>query len=122
MQHLVVWSLDTQRYALPFEIVERVVRVVAITPLPNAPGIICGIVNVQGKPVPVIDSRARFGLPAKRIQLSDQLVIANTRRRSVALLVDRVEGLVAHANEETVAAEMIVPGMGCIAGVAKFQD
>ena len=88
MQNLVVWSLDSQRYALPFAVVERVVRVVALTPLPDAPEIIRGIVNVKGMPIPVIDARVRFGLPKRAIRLSDQLVIADTRNRRVAILVD----------------------------------
>ncbi len=37
---LVVFVVDGQRYALPLEIVERVVRAVEVTPLPEAPPII----------------------------------------------------------------------------------
>lgn len=46
--HLIVFVLDSQHYALPLLAVDRVVRMVAITPLPNAPDIILGVVNFQG--------------------------------------------------------------------------
>jgi purine-binding chemotaxis protein CheW len=122
MEQLVVWSLDTQRYALPLAAVERVVRVVALTPLPDAPSIVCGIVNIQGSPVPVIDTRARFGISQRAILLSDQMLIARMRKRRVALLVDAVEGLLRQPDQTMVEAEAIVPGMGCVAGVAKLPD
>jgi purine-binding chemotaxis protein CheW len=122
MQQLLVWNLDQQRYALPFDVVERVVRVVAVTQLPDAPDIVCGIINVKGQVVPVINVRRRFGLPQRDMQLSDQLVIANMRARRVAILVDAVSVVITQADEEVVPAETIVPGLGCIAGITKLHD
>src|SRR3990172_5353590 len=49
---LVVFHLDEQRYALHLACVERTVAAVEVTPLPGAPGIVAGIVNVQGSVVP----------------------------------------------------------------------
>lgn len=87
---LIIFTLDDQRYALPLPAVDRVVRMVAIIPLPNAPDIVLGVVNFQGRVIPVIDVRRRFRLPEREIALTDQLLVAHTARRPVALVADAV--------------------------------
>lgn len=122
MQQLVVWTFDTQCYALPLEAVERVVRAVEIVPLPAAPAIVSGVVNVQGRIVPVVDIRRRFGLLPRETALGDKIVIARTARRRVAFFIDTVSGIAECAEEDVVAADRIVPGLEHVAGVAKLND
>ncbi len=73
---VVALMLDDIRYALPLTSVEQVVRAVEVTPLPDAPDIIMGVINVHGRVVPVVDIRRRFRLPARALSAGDQLVIA----------------------------------------------
>ncbi|MBN1829042.1 MAG: chemotaxis protein CheW [Deltaproteobacteria bacterium] len=54
IEGFVVFTLDGNRYALSLSSVQRIVRVVEITPLPAAPEIVIGIINVQGKIIPVV--------------------------------------------------------------------
>lgn len=62
---LVVFVIDGQRYALSLGAVERVLPMVAVSPLPAGPAIALGVINVHGTIVPVVDVRRRFGLPAR---------------------------------------------------------
>lgn len=117
---LFVWLLDGQRYGLPYAMVERVVRAVEVTPLPDAPALVLGMINVQGRLVPMIDVRARFALPAREVALADQIVLAQSARRQVAFFVDFVDGLVEYAEDAVVDAAHIAPGKGGVAGVLKF--
>jgi purine-binding chemotaxis protein CheW len=119
---LVVFTLAQQRYALPLSAVDRVVRMVAITPLPHAPDIVLGVVNFQGKIIPVINVRRRFGLPEQEIALSDQLVMAHTARRAVALLVDAVQDVCACAAQNQIEAKHILPGLEYVTGAVKLTD
>jgi purine-binding chemotaxis protein CheW len=119
---LVVFALDAQRYALRLSAVEQIVRVVEIAPLPQAPGIILGIVNVQGRIAPVFHIRMRFHLPDREIHLSDHLIIARTAKRLVALVADTVTGVVMQAREEMTAAGRILPGLDYVEGVVKLDD
>lgn len=119
---LVVFTLDEQRYGLPLAVVERIVRAVEITPLPKAPPIVAGVINVQGRVVPVVSLRRRFGLLEREIDLSDQFVIARTARRWVALVVDAATGVVEVPAEKIVAAEKVLPHLEYIAGLAKLED
>jgi purine-binding chemotaxis protein CheW len=119
---LVLFTLDEQRYALDLASVERIVRVVDVTPLPKAPPIVLGIINVKGDVVPVYDLRGRFRLPGREISLSDQLMIAKTSRQTVALLVDGVDSVLEVADEEIASAQEILPEIEYVHGVVKLQD
>ncbi len=65
LNQLVVFAFDEQRYALHLSAVERIVRMVEITPLPKAPEIVLGVVNVQGRIVPIVNIRKRFSTGLK---------------------------------------------------------
>lgn len=117
---LMVFMLDDQRYALPLHAVDRVVRMVAITPLPKAPDIVLGIINIQGRIIPVINMRRRFSLPDREVVLTDQLIVAHTARRPVALVADVVLDIIAYTAQSLIAAENILPKVEYVAGVVKL--
>jgi len=121
-EQLLVFTLDEQRYALHLSAVERVVRVIEITPLPKAPEIVLGVINMHGRIIPVVDTRKRFRLRECEIGLSDQLIIANTDTRPVALIVDSVTGVTEQSKDRIVQAEKIVPGTEYVEGVLKLDD
>jgi purine-binding chemotaxis protein CheW len=120
--NVVVFVLGEQRYGLPLHAVERVVRMVDLTPLPRAPDVVLGVINVQGRVIPVVNLRRRFHLPQRDISLSDQLVIARTPRRSLALIVDAASGVLEYSANEAVRARDIVPGIEHVEGVVKLPD
>jgi purine-binding chemotaxis protein CheW len=119
---LVVFTLDEQRYALHLVTVERVVRMVEITPLPKAPEIVPGVINVQGRIVPVVNLRRRFGLAEGEIRLSDHIILAHTLKRVVALVVDTVNGIIERSDHEVIAAQRILPGLEYVEGVTKLDE
>jgi purine-binding chemotaxis protein CheW len=117
-----VLCFDQLRVALPLSFVERVVRAVYLTPLPDAPEIVLGVTNVEGSVIPAVNMRRRFRLPEREIALTDQLVIARTRQRSVALVADAVSGIAEYAEPDIVGAETILPGLEYVDGVVKLDD
>jgi len=121
-QPLIVFALDQWRYALRLAVVERITWVAEITPLPQAPGIIQGAINVQGIIIPVVNVRRRFRLPEREVALSDHLILARTATRPVALIADEVVGLLEQPQADIAAVDTILPGMDYVAGVAKQED
>ena len=119
---LVVFALEDQRYALHLSAVERIVRAVEMTPLPKAPEIVIGVINVQGRIIPVFNIRRRFHLPEREIELSDQLIIANTARRTVALVVDTVDGVIERLSEEITPADQVLPRIEYVEGIVKLEN
>jgi len=121
-EQLVVFYLDGQRYGLRLSTVERVVRAVEVTPLPAAPEIVLGVINVEGRIIPVVNVRRRFRLPEKETSLSDHLIIARTARRKVALVADSVSGIVDAPSAVVIDASEILPQIEYVEGVAKLED
>jgi len=122
MQRFVVWTFDAQRYALPLFSVDRVVCAVQAAPLPAAPDIVRGIINVQGELVPVVDMRQRLGLPPREAVPADRIVIARSARRKVAFFIDAIGGVVDYPDDRIVPAVRITPGARRIAGVVMLDD
>jgi purine-binding chemotaxis protein CheW len=118
----VVFNLDDQRYALLLPCVEQAIRMVEITPLPKAPHIVIGLVNVHGEVIPVLNIRKRFRLPEREADPGGQLIIARTARRLVALAVDTVNDVVDVPQEKMIAPEAILPQLEHVAGVIKLDD
>ena len=82
---LVAFVIDGNRYALSLFAVERVLPLIAVSPLPKAPAIALGVINLHGEIIPMLDVRRRFGFPPRDYGASAHLVIARTARRTVAL-------------------------------------
>jgi purine-binding chemotaxis protein CheW len=122
MYQLVVFTLDQQRYAVSLPTVERIVRLVEITPIPHAPEIVLGLINVQGRILPVVDLRGRLRLPARGLHLSDHLLIVRTPKRTMALVVDAASDVITLSAQEVVTRETIFAHLGYVAGVAKGPD
>lgn len=118
---VVLLAVDELNLALNLEAVERVIRAVEIAPLPDAPRGVLGVINLQGRIVPVFDLRARFGLPARYVRADDHLVIARLRSRAVALLVDTVGEVVPAGQVQLIQSSEILPEMESISGVMKLE-
>ncbi len=119
---LVVFRLDAQRYALALAMVERIVRAVAVTPLPKAPAIVLGVIDVAGSVLPVLNLRRRFGLPERKIDVASLFLIARTSRRTVVLVVDEAQEVTARADAAIIDSAQIVPGLKHVSGVVKLSD
>lgn len=119
---LLVFTVDGQRIGLRLAVVRRVIRVAAIAPLPKAPAVVLGVINVEGRIVPVVDVRGRFRFPPREIALSDHLILARTAAREVALLVDAAEGVVEPDPAAIVRGDAILPRLDYVEGVAKLPD
>ncbi len=101
---------------------EKVYRAVAVTPLPDAPDIVLGIVNVRGAVLPVVDIRRCFRLPEKDLRPDDKLIVANASDRLVVLVVDSVTDVIECSETDIISAGAIVPGMEYVEGVARLKD
>jgi purine-binding chemotaxis protein CheW len=119
---LLVFDLGRQRFGVPLTSVCEVIRIVSITQVPETPPIVEGVINLRGSLVPVLDIRARFRLPAKAIELSDQLVVAIARRRVIAIRVDQVIDVIKPAESDIEDVRQVAPNSTRIAGVVKLPD
>jgi len=119
---VLVFMVGGVRCAVPLDEVREVVRAVAITPLPTAPPIVEGIIDVRGRLVPVLDLRGRLGLPAAPLRAEQKLVIADAGERRVAVRVDAVDWVTQLDGEDVAEPDRVVRGIGYLAGVARLPD
>ncbi|RTL50588.1 MAG: chemotaxis protein CheW [Rhodocyclaceae bacterium] len=122
MGFAVVFVLDEQRFAVPLPMVEQVVRAVAVSPLPKAPAVVRGMIDVHGEIVPVMDIRLRLGLPSRAMALSDQIIIARTSSRHIAFAVENIAGVAEWDDVDFVAAQAVVPGVEFLDGVVRNRE
>jgi purine-binding chemotaxis protein CheW len=118
----VLFTLNDQRIALHLSDVEKIARVVELTSMPNAPDIVMGVINVQGRIIPVVNLRKRFNLENRDIDLNDHFIIVRTTKRSMALWVDFVRDIVEIPKENIVENSSILPNLEYFEGAVKIQE
>lgn len=118
MRNCLLFTIDGRHYALPLEAVRRVAPMVEVTPLPEAPPPVTGIVNVGGEVVPVLDLRTVLGGAPRPPLPSDHLLFAEDQGRPVALAIDSAEGVVSLPEGGTVSVEGLLPGKGVAEEIA----
>jgi len=91
---LVTFRLGGETYGIDVMHVQEVLRISEIAPVPGAPSYVLGIINLRGNVVTVIDTRARFGLPAVETDDSSRIVIIESDDQIVGILVDSVAEVV----------------------------
>jgi purine-binding chemotaxis protein CheW len=89
--------LDQEAYGLAVLKVREIIRLQKITPVPQMPPFVKGVINLRGRVIPIVDLRIKFGLEAVftdrtcivvvQVQLTAQLV-------QMGLIVDGVEEVV----------------------------
>ncbi|MEW6368590.1 MAG: chemotaxis protein CheW [Acidobacteriota bacterium] len=119
---ILLLDIAGHRYGVPSEDVREVLRAVTVVPLPRAPGIVLGVINLRGSVVPVLDVRTRFRLPTREIRESDHFVVASAGGRTVAVSVDRALDLTEVNPAAVEDPARAVPGAEYVAGIAKLPD
>jgi purine-binding chemotaxis protein CheW len=119
---LVIFGLESQRYALNLSVVERVLPMAEVSPLPEAPAITLGVINLHGQVIPVLDIRRRFGLPVRDYGLNTHLLVARATRRTLALPVDEVLGVKEIAVVDVTLPETVLSGIGRVEGIVTLPD
>jgi purine-binding chemotaxis protein CheW len=87
---LVVFKVDKSEYALPVGNVGEILRMVAISPVPEAPAWLPGVINLRGRVIPVIDLRTRLGLPPVAVSVNTPILVAEAEGQTVGLVADSV--------------------------------
>jgi purine-binding chemotaxis protein CheW len=119
---VLVFALERRRFAVRARYVQEIVRAVAISALPAAPPVMEGIVNYRGRVVPVLDIRARFGLPPEPLRPEQHFIVAEAGPRLVALRVDRAVELLDVPEGALEAASGAAPGARFTEGFVLLPD
>lgn len=97
--------LENEAYGIAVLKVREIIRMQKITPVPQMPAFVKGVINLRGRVIPIIDLRAKFGLKAEFAERTC-IVVVQVKLRSeqivqMGLIVDSVEE-VANLNTEEI--------------------
>lgn len=88
---LVGFVMGEELFGVDILMVQEIIREAFITPIPNSPEFIEGVINLRGSIIPVIDLRKRLGLLKDAKQSEDTwILILNIEDRVTGFIVDSV--------------------------------
>jgi chemotaxis signal transduction protein len=88
VQTYILFGVAGTTYAIRSQEVLHIEMLEHVTPVPNAPGFVEGVVFSRGQVVPVINLRARFGFQRAATTLRSRLLAVQHDTRKVGLLAD----------------------------------
>lgn len=103
----VTFNLGDETYGINVMQVQEILRMTEIAPVPGAASYVVGIINLRGSVVTVIDTRRRFSLPAFQESDDTRIIIMETGKSVVGMLVDKVSEVVyLHQSEIDTAPQL----------------
>jgi purine-binding chemotaxis protein CheW len=120
----VLFELAGTAYAVPSDSVQRMEMVEQVTPVPNAPTFVDGVVFSRGRVVPAVNLRRRFGFDRVPYDVRTRLIVVAHADRAVGLIVDSAREFVAIPTEAVQPPPESLGGTSgnYLAGIATVND
>lgn len=93
-EQFLTFSLDGQEYGIAILKVQEIKGWDKMTPIPNSPPYVKGVLNLRGVIVPVFDLRLRFGLPEADRDAFTVIIVVNIGGRLAGIVVDAVSDVI----------------------------
>ena len=105
IRELLSFLVGGQDYCIDIMSVREIRGGTRATPLPHAPTFMRGVINLRGRVVPLLDLRSRLSLPAPPPDSESRVVLVESQKRRIGLLVDGVERVVQLAQSAMLPAD-----------------
>ncbi len=90
--------LENEAYGIGVLKVREIIRMQKITPVPQMPSYVKGVINLRGRVIPIVDLRVKFGLKAEFAERTCivvvQVKLPSEQVVQMGLIVDSVEEVV----------------------------
>lgn len=118
------FRLDSMLFGVEVREVQEVIRYQEMTPVPLAPAMIKGLINLRGQIVTAIDLRQRLELPLRESGALPMNVVIRGDDGAVSLLVDEIGDVVEVENEAFEKTPEILKGVAreVVTGIYKLKD
>ncbi len=118
------FTLQNEEYGIEILKVQEIKGFSKITPIPNAPPFVRGVMNLRGTVVPIIDLRARFSMTEKDYDQFTCIIVVNVGTRVVGLVVDTVSDVLNIPNDSIADPPELasVGDSSCITGMGKLGE
>ncbi|HAC65247.1 MAG TPA: chemotaxis protein CheW, partial [Cyanothece sp. UBA12306] len=100
-QSYTIFNFNNLVYGIKTIFVEQMFYLPEVTPVPESPPDIIGVVNVHGNIIPIMDLNLRFGYPSSGdYRLSDSIIIVNFNNLQVGIIVNDINQIINISPEE----------------------
>jgi len=82
--------LADEVYGLEILKVREIIGLMAITNVPGTPDYVCGVINLRGKVIPVVDLRRKFGMMTAEQTEETCIIVVNVNGVEMGTVVDKV--------------------------------
>jgi purine-binding chemotaxis protein CheW len=97
------FALGQEEYGVEILKIQEIKGFSAVTPLPNAPAYVKGVLNLRGTIVPIVDLRKKFGMPEEAYTAFTVIVVVQVQGKTLGFVVDAVSDVL------TVQSDAIQP-------------
>lgn len=94
------FALGAEEYGVEILKVQEIKGYSGITPIPNTPSHVRGVMNLRGTVIPVVDLRAKFGMEAREYTKFTVIIVVTVGTRIMGLVVDGVSDVLEIAETE----------------------
>lgn len=123
------FTLADECYGVEVLKIREIIRMQKITPVPQMPQHVKGVINLRGKVIPVVDLRIKFNLPAAEATERTCIIVVDVDggqgvNQLLGLVVDAVEEVLNVSENEVEPS----PDFGtrlstdCCLGIARIKD
>jgi purine-binding chemotaxis protein CheW len=96
----ILFEVAGTTYGVSSQSVQQMEMIEHITPLPNAPAFVEGVVFTRGQVIPAVNLRTRFGFEKAPYTTRTRLIVTNNNGRVVGLIVDSAREFMSIANND----------------------
>ena len=86
--------LGDEEYGIEILRVQEIIGLLRVTPVPNTPKHMRGVINLRGKVVPVVDMRERFAMGTVEATKQTCIIVVRSGESEIGAIVDRVSAVV----------------------------
>ncbi len=113
-----------EEYGIEILKVREIIGIMNITPVPQTPEYIKGVINLRGKVIPVIDLRLKFGFQKAEYTKETCIIVVEVRNILTGIIVDTVSEVLDVSSKELESSPDFGNGVNTeiFLGMAKIKN
>jgi purine-binding chemotaxis protein CheW len=121
---LVSFMLGKEFYGIEITKVREIILITEITRIPETPHYLKGLINLRSTVIPVIDLRARFGLPEAELTDESRIMVLQACGKTIGIVVDAVSEVLRVKHDQIAPPPPTVAGLGrdYLSGLVKLDN
>ena len=125
---LVTFKISDELYGIDIMEVREIIRLNEITPIPNSPDFVDGVINLRGEIIPIIDLSKRFHFAPKTFTEDEKIlrgiIVIKVRELIIGILIDQIYRVLSIYENQIQPPPHMISGIGTefIQGVTKLEQ